>query len=239
MARYYVHENGQTLGPFEPSDLVKRPGFNPAMPVCPMGATTADAWKPAKDVPEIAALLGPFAPPPPPPPPPPPGSSGPRSEMTIALPPGMEVARKEEGPKGADPGTKLILIVDDDETVRELIQARVSMAGFRTVTAVNGKDAKEKLQQATPDLIVTDLMMPGEGGYEFLRTLEGGSVRRIPVFIVSGAPLDDSTVDLIKAEANVVRFVRKPIEFDLFIEGLHKTLKTAPRAPDAPPGWRP
>ena len=239
MARYYVHEAGQTLGPFEPADLVKRPGFNAAVPVCPVGSTSADAWRPASAVPEIAALLG--GPPPPPPPPPPPAASPApstvRSELTLALPPGMEVAPKQEGPAGADPGTKLVLIVDDDETVRELIEARVAMAGFKTMTAFNGSHAKEKLSEATPDLIVTDMMMPGEGGYEFLRTMEGGAARRIPVFIVTGAPLNESTIDLMRAEANVVRFVRKPIEFDLFIEAIHKTLKTSPRA--SGPTWHP
>ena len=70
---------------------------------------------------------------------------------------------------------------------------------------------------------------PGQGGYEFLRSLQGSATGRIPVFIVTGSALDDSTIKMIRAEANVVEFVAKPIKMAKFVAALHKTLKTAPR----------
>ena len=97
------------------------------------------------------------------------------------------------------------------------------------LTAVDGLDAGAKLEAHTPDLIITDLMMPGQGGYEFLRSLQGKASARIPVFIVTGSALDDSTIKMIRAEANVVEFVSKPVKMKPFVAALHKTLKTAPR----------
>src|SRR5579859_3069869 len=125
----------------------------------------------------------------------------------------------------------MILVVDDDENVRSLIEMHATMEGFQVITAVNGKDAIKKVEALkTPDLIITDLMMPGEGGYEFLRNLQAGGNGGIPVFVVTGSALDTSTVSMIKGEANVVEFVPKPIKMNTFVLSLHKHLKTAPPA---------
>ncbi|MFI5345965.1 MAG: hypothetical protein ACHQ51_06290, partial [Elusimicrobiota bacterium] len=72
---YFVYDGQKTLGPFEPADLLRRPGFGPATLVFPAGATTADAWKPASAFADIAAALTSPAPPPPS-----------RAEITLILP---------------------------------------------------------------------------------------------------------------------------------------------------------
>lgn len=128
------------------------------------------------------------------------------------------------------PADKLILVVDDDENVRMLIEMSATTEGFQVVTAVDGLDAGKKLESKTPDLIITDLMMPGQGGYEFLRTLQAAGNGRIPVFVVTGSMLDSSTINMIKQEANVVEFVSKPIRMSAFSASLHKHLKTKPPA---------
>jgi len=72
-------------------------------------------------------------------------------------------------------------------------------------------------------------MMPGQGGYEFLRSLQGSLSGRIPIFVVTGSALDDSTIKMIRAEANVIEFIAKPVKMAKFVAALHKTLKTRPR----------
>lgn len=226
---YYVHEAGQTIGPFETAQLVLRPGFKKETLVFPLGATTQDAWKPAQAFPELARALDP-------------DSSGifltaapPRveqraEEAAAALPAAAAAPQAaDEGPKLAPAGEKLLLVVDDDETVRSFLEMAASLQGFRVLTAVDGLDAKAKLESQTPDLIITDLMMPGQGGYEFLRSLQGSMSGRIPIFVVTGSALDDSTIKMIRAEANVVEFVAKPVKMAKFVAALHKTLKTQPR----------
>ena len=246
---YYLYDGAKTIGPFEIVDLVKRPGFTAATLVFPFGASGVEAWKNAGQVPEIAALLQ-SAPPPPPPPPPPPAAA-PRTSISLDLP---EPKRAEPAPAAApaaaapapvaaavppvdefapklgDPADKLVLVVDDDETVRSFIEMSTGMQGFQVVTAVNGLDATDKLNKRLPDLIITDLMMPGQSGYEFLRSLQSAGNGRIPVFVITGSALDNSTIALIRQEANVVEFIGKPVAMAKFIAALHAHLRTAPKA---------
>jgi CheY-like chemotaxis protein len=129
------------------------------------------------------------------------------------------------------PANKLVLIVDDDGTVLSLLETYVSLEGFQVITARDGREAREKLAARAPDLVITDLMMPGEGGYELLRSLQADGHRGIPVFVVTAAVIEQSTVDMIKAEANVVEFVPKPIPRQKLIAALHRELRTVPTAP--------
>lgn len=235
---YYLYDGTGAVGPFEPADLVRRPGFAAATLVFPVGATSADAWKPAGSFTDIAAALKPLVPPPPS------AAAGPvaRAEITLVLPP--QKPREPEPPPApvaapapaaapatahAAPATKLILVIDDDESIRSFLEMSATMQGFQVVTAVNGLDAAAKLAVKPADLIVTDLMMPGQGGYEFLRTLQAVGGPRVPVVVVTGSALNDSTIKMIRQEANVVEFFAKPIRVPAFVAALHKHLRTAPR----------
>jgi CheY-like chemotaxis protein len=227
---YYLYEGDKPTGPFEPGELALRPGFKKDTLVFPAGATTQDAWKPATTFPDIAKALDP-------------NSSGifltaapPRPVVEApALPPAAVHAPtpaatpQESGPALAAPSEKLILVVDDDETVRSFLEMSAQLQGFQVITATDGNDAGKKLAERSPDLIITDLMMPGQGGYEFLRSLQGSGIGRVPVFVVTGSALDDSTIKMIRNEANVVEFVQKPVKMTKFIAALHTTLKTQPK----------
>jgi len=135
---------------------------------------------------------------------------------------------KEEEVKLAAPSEKLVLVVDDDELVRSLLERTLRTEGFSVIMSINGLDAGARMQNQAPDLIVTDLMMPGQGGYEFLRNLQSSDNSRIPVFVVTGMTLDESTIQMIRQEANVVEFISKPIKMAQFLAALHRHLKTAP-----------
>lgn len=135
---------------------------------------------------------------------------------------------EEEEPQLAAPSEKLILVVDDDEGVRELVAVAAGAEGFKVIAAVNGLDGASKIETREPDLIVTDLMMPGQGGYEFLRALQASGNGRIPVLIITGSTINSSTVAMIRQETNVVEVLAKPIRVTPFISLLHKHLKTAP-----------
>ncbi len=65
--------------------------------------------------------------------------------------------------------TKTILVVDDKESLRQMVKSYLVQEGFRVVTAANGRDALFLARQEKPDLILLDLMMPEMGGYEFMR----------------------------------------------------------------------
>jgi DNA-binding response OmpR family regulator len=71
--------------------------------------------------------------------------------------------------------------------------------------------------------------MPGQSGYEFLRSLQAAGSGRIPVFVVTGSTLDASTISVIKQEGNVVEFIGKPVNVRKFTAALHAHLRTAPK----------
>jgi CheY-like chemotaxis protein len=123
---------------------------------------------------------------------------------------------------------KSILVVDDDDEMRKLLDLSLTKEGFKVVLAVDGTDAAEKVRGRSFDLIITDLMMPGVGGYEFLRTLQAEGASSVPVFVISAGTMKRQTVEMIKQEANVVEFIPKPIPMAYFTGMLHRTLKTMP-----------
>jgi two-component system phosphate regulon response regulator PhoB len=98
-----------------------------------------------------------------------------------------------------------ILVVDDERPLRELLATLFEEAGYRVRTAIHGRDALTQIEDARPDLIVMDLMMPVMGGVELYRRLKrSAETRAIPVVIMSaGLSRPD---DLHDADA----FIAKP-----------------------------
>ena len=132
-------------------------------------------------------------------------------------------------PAAVQPGLasdKLIMIVDDDDSIRDLMTTAISRDGFRVESAFDGEDAVHKINELHPDLIVLDLMMPRFGGFEILRRLQGGSQAKTPVMVVSGRYTEPSTVDMIRREANVIEFLTKPIRPMILVGKIHAALGT-------------
>src|SRR5438067_7606506 len=79
-----------------------------------------------------------------------------------------------------------ILIVDDNPQNIELLQAFLESLPVRIVTAVDGVDALEKVQQHNPDLILLDIMMPRMSGFQVCRKLKGDQkTRDIQILMVT------------------------------------------------------
>jgi DNA-binding response OmpR family regulator len=130
-----------------------------------------------------------------------------------------------------DENAKLVLIIDDDEGVRELLTFLVKKEGFRAENAVDGEDGYQKAERIKPDLIILDLMMPRYGGFEVLRQLQSGGLGKIPIVVITGRYTDRSTSDMIRQESNVVDFLEKPLKPNVLGATLSRLLK--PRAPEA------
>ena len=64
---------------------------------------------------------------------------------------------------------KRVLVVEDDETLREIYALKLEMAGFEVETAGDGVEALERVRLAAPDLIILDMMMPRLDGLQFMR----------------------------------------------------------------------
>jgi CheY-like chemotaxis protein len=101
----------------------------------------------------------------------------------------------------------VILIVDDDADCREMLANLLSMEGYVTDIAANGRQALDYLNHSTPALIILDLMMPVMSGWEFrARQKSDTRFESVPVVVITCSGL----VRDIDADA----VLRKPIEFD-------------------------
>jgi two-component system, OmpR family, phosphate regulon response regulator PhoB len=79
-----------------------------------------------------------------------------------------------------------ILVVDDELDMRVYISAVLETSGYRAIVTKNGREGVEKAIETKPDLIVLDVMMPGEGGVLMYRTLKTDTnLNKIPVVMLS------------------------------------------------------
>jgi CheY-like chemotaxis protein len=85
-----------------------------------------------------------------------------------------------------------VLVVDDDEGIRETLQEVLTAEGFDVTVAENGAVALEAMRSTLPDVVLLDLMMPVMSGWELLETVGGDeSLRGTPIIVLSAmsAPL--------------------------------------------------
>jgi len=101
----------------------------------------------------------------------------------------------------------LILIVDDDEIVRELLVMRMQTKGNECIQAGDGAEGLELLQSDTPDLVVLDMLMPTMDGLSFLRAAQEISQKLPPILVLSATKVDP--IDFPKSE-NRIEILRKP-----------------------------
>lgn len=81
---------------------------------------------------------------------------------------------------------KKVLIVDDEEFVRQLIQIKLKFCGIETIEAGNGVDAIEKALSEKPDLILLDVMMPKMNGFEACQRLKANKeTAHIPIVMLT------------------------------------------------------
>ena len=68
-----------------------------------------------------------------------------------------------------------LLVVDDDRRIRDLLSRFLFAEGYRVTTADNAADARAKLESLSFDLLILDVMMPGENGFDFVQSLPSSS----------------------------------------------------------------
>ena len=120
-----------------------------------------------------------------------------------------------------------ILVVDDDDPTKKLVEALLHRHGYATVLASNGREAIDMLRARTFAAIILDMMMPSVGGADVIDFLVAESMR-VPVIICTAAP-QQKTVDLDPAYVKAV--IRKPFDIDDFIATVRAVAGTAPPLP--------
>jgi putative two-component system response regulator len=103
-----------------------------------------------------------------------------------------------------------ILVVDDNPSIAGLMSQLLTMRGYEVVIANDAREAEIEIQRQTPDLILSDVKMPGKSGYELCRDLkENPATRLIPFVLITG--FSDSTDKVRGIEAGADDFLNKPV----------------------------
>jgi DNA-binding response OmpR family regulator len=103
----------------------------------------------------------------------------------------------------------LILAADDEQDVLDLVEFRLSRAGYRVVTAPDGERALELALAREPDLCVLDIMMPGIDGFEVTRRIRAtAAIASTPVILLTASVQEAAVSKGYEAGAN--DYMRKP-----------------------------
>jgi two-component system, cell cycle response regulator DivK len=127
------------------------------------------------------------------------------------------------------PEAPLVLIVEDDLSTRVMYRDYLSHCGFRIVDAHNGHQALAKAQELHPNVVLTDLAVPGMDGFEFCRALQqSDSTRTIPILAVTGHAEYLDQPDRFR-QAGILHVLRKPCAPDVIEAELRRLLQDATR----------
>jgi two-component system phosphate regulon response regulator OmpR len=122
-----------------------------------------------------------------------------------------------------------LLVVDDDRRIRDLLSRFLSSEGYRVSTAETAADARAKLNGLRFDLLILDVMMPGESGFDFAKALRGSS--NVPILMLTARDAAESRIKGLELGAD--DYLSKPFEPRELSLRIASILKRA--RPAAPP----
>ena len=120
-----------------------------------------------------------------------------------------------------------ILVVDDDARLRTLLRKYLSDNGFVVSMAADAKEARQQLESIAFDLIVLDVMMPGESGIELTRSLR--SINSVPILLLTAMSETDDRINGLESGAD--DYLAKPFEPRELLLRIGSIMRRAPREP--------
>ena len=128
-----------------------------------------------------------------------------------------------------EPLGRRVLVLDDDEDARELMAVALRHAGADVALAGSAREALGVLDDVRPDVIISDIGMPGEDGYMFLRTLEAsgnGRFHDVPVIAVTAYARESDRANALKAGFRT--HLAKPVDLDALVR-IVRQVTSSPR----------
>ncbi len=126
-----------------------------------------------------------------------------------------------------------ILVVDDDESNRDMLVRRLTRKGYQVVAAANGRAALEMVQRGSIDLMLLDVMMPGLDGIDVLKEVrKTRSPTDLPIIMVTARANDSDVIEALELGAN--DYVTKPIEFSIMAARIVAQLRMRRRSEPTP-----
>lgn len=125
-----------------------------------------------------------------------------------------------------------IVLIEDDREIQTTLRTVLTGAGYNVSVASNGADGQRLIQGETPDLVITDMMMPRMGGFpvlEYLKTLDDPP----PVIMITA---NEGGRHKAYAEMlGAVGYLRKPFAMDVLLETVRQALEPAEEADEEKP----
>ncbi len=120
---------------------------------------------------------------------------------------------------------KQILVIDDEQPIRSLLKIMLEREGFDVITASDGKEGMKLFNEATVDLVITDIVMPEKEGIETILELRKG-YPDTPVIAISGGGRNSPESYLNVAKLlGAVAILQKPVEKENLLTAVKKALK--------------
>jgi two-component system, OmpR family, KDP operon response regulator KdpE len=126
-------------------------------------------------------------------------------------------------------GTSLILVVDDDSSIRQTLSRELALAGYDTVAAADGVEGKALFEERRPDLVITDLAMPRADGLAVISAVR--HVDRTPVIVLSVRGEEEDKVRALDRGAD--DYVTKPFSLRELLARVRTQLRRAEAGPAA------
>jgi len=117
-----------------------------------------------------------------------------------------------------------VLVVDDSPTVREMVVGQLKEEGMTVMEAQDGEEAIEQIKLQTPDLVITDVVMPKKNGYELCRWIKSNaSTKDVPVVMCTTKSEDFDKYWGMKQGADA--YITKPYQPPELIKTIKNLLK--------------
>ena len=126
-----------------------------------------------------------------------------------------------------------ILVVDDEEAMREVLRERLESFGFEVSTAADGGAAERRVAAFDPDAVLSDVVLPDTSGLDLLRMIRGAGRDR-PVILITAHGTVELAVEAMKGGAT--DFLTKPVDYErlrALFDGMASTLQATRRAAEA------
>ncbi|MCF8093938.1 MAG: sigma-54-dependent Fis family transcriptional regulator, partial [Desulfobacteraceae bacterium] len=114
-----------------------------------------------------------------------------------------------------------ILIVDDEESILKSLSGILMDEGFETITATNGYEALQRIEEQAPDLVLLDIWMPGLDGIDTLKEIKNQHPH-VQVVMITGHGTIETAVNATKMGA--YDFIEKPLNIDRVIVAINNAL---------------
>ncbi len=133
-----------------------------------------------------------------------------------------------------DPGAR-ILSVDDEPSVRSLLNAILTRAGFHVDEACDGEEALKKMRESPPALALVDVRMPGIDGFELCRAIKSDpALRAVAVIMCTSESRKENLMEAIRAGAE--DYILKPFTAEDVVRRIRRTLASRPAGTTPPVG---